>query len=113
MLRWEWYDDHNVCRLFIHCLLKANHAPKKWRGKVINRGQFITSQANLSKEIGLSVKQIRASLNKLKTTGEVAVKTTNKHSMISITNYSLFQDKGRQEVSQRAIKGQSKGNKQQ
>ena len=74
LLDWEWYDDINVCRLFVHCLLRANHKPKQWRGKTIDRGQFWTSLDTLSAETGLSKKQIRVAFDKLKSTGEVASK---------------------------------------
>jgi len=109
MLGWEWYDDANVVRLFIHCLLKSNHAQKKWRGITVESGQFITSQQHLANELSLSIKQIRSALKKLKTTGEVAVKTNNKYSMISIANWSEYQDRDRQADKQKAVQGQSKG----
>ena len=70
---WEWYDDANTMRLFIHCLLLANYKDKNWRGKLIKRGSFITSQPKLAHSLKLSIKQIRGSLTKLKTTSEVAV----------------------------------------
>lgn len=38
ILTWEWYSDINVRVLFIHLLLKANHAPKSWRGIEIQAG---------------------------------------------------------------------------
>ena len=75
---WEWYDDSNTFRLFIHCLLKANHTDKEWRGIEIKKGSFITGYDSLASELRLTKKQIRHSLNKLKKTGEVAHKTTNK-----------------------------------
>lgn len=56
LLEWEWYDDSNAFRLFIHCLLKSNHEERQWRGIVINRGEFVTSQESLSKELKLSEK---------------------------------------------------------
>ena len=106
---WEWYTDANTMRLFVHFLLKANHTDKKWRGVEIKRGSFITSYDHLSTELNLSVKQIRTALDKLKRTSEVASKTTSKYSIITVLNYDLYQDKGKQEGSQRASKGQAKG----
>ena len=91
-LEWEWYDDANTMRLFIHCLLLANYKNKKWRGKTIERGQFITSQPKLANSLKLSIMQIRNSLNKLKTTGEITVSTTADYSIITVKNYNLYQD---------------------
>lgn len=88
---WEWYDDANTFRLFIHCLLEANFKENKWRGVTINRGQFITSQPKLANSLKLSVQQIRTSLNKLKSTGEITVYTTADYSIITIKNYDTYQ----------------------
>ncbi len=96
ILNWEWYSDSKIVHTFLHCLFKANHKPKKWQGVLIQRGQFITSQKHLSAELNLSVRQIRTILNKLKSTGELTVKTNNKFSIISITNYSDYQDSDKQ-----------------
>lgn len=109
LTEWEWYTDANTMRLFIHCLLKANHTDKKWRGIIIERGSFITSYDHLATELKLSVKQIRTALDKLKRTSEVASKATSKYSIITVLNYDSYQDKGKQEGSQGASKGQTKG----
>lgn len=89
---WEWYDDANTMRLFIHCLLLANYKDKKWRGKLIKRGSFITSQSKLAHSLKLSIMQIRNSLKKLKTTGEITVYTTADYSVITVKNYNQYQD---------------------
>lgn len=91
-LDWEWYDDANTMRLFIHLLLSANYKDNKWRGKLIRRGELITSQPKLANSLKLSIMQIRNSLNKLKRTGEITVKPTSEYSIISIKKYNSFQD---------------------
>lgn len=91
-LDWEWYDDANTMRLFIHLLLCANHQNKKWRGVLIQRGQLITSLSKLADSLKLSKMQIRNSLTKLKTTHEITHQTTNEYSIISIKNYNSYQD---------------------
>lgn len=90
--KWEWYTDINTSRLFIHCLLCANWIEKSWQGTVINRGEFITSLAKLSVETGLTIKQVRLSLDKLKSTGEVACKSTNQYTLINVIKYDDYQD---------------------
>ena len=104
---WEWYSNINVCRLFIHCLLKANHKDNKWQGIVIERGSFITSIENLAFETGLSGQQIRTALNKLKSTGEITSKTTNRYSVISIKNWDMFQVDNKQDNKQITNKQQT------
>jgi len=112
ILEWEWYDDHNTFRLFIHCLLRANHKPKKWRGKQIDRGQFITSLSHLSQELSgrhskLSVRQVRTSLDKLILTGELTNNSTNKYRLITVNNYSLHQVNDKQADKQVTSKRQT------
>ena len=91
MLEWEWYDDINTKCVFIHCLLMANFEPKKWRGIDVQRGSFITSVSQLAEQTHLSEQSVRTSLNKLKLTKELTIKSTNKFTIITITNYDSYQ----------------------
>ena len=91
LIDWEWYTDGNVLRLFIHLLLKANHKDVKWRGINVCKGQLITGRKVLSAETGMSEQQIRTALNKLESTNEITIKTTNLNSLISINNWLDYQ----------------------
>ena len=95
MVDWEWYQDANTMRLFVHCILKANHKARKWQGIDINRGQFLTSSDTLAADLKLSRQQIRTSLNKLKSTNEITISTTARYSMITVSSYNEYQDKGK------------------
>lgn len=90
LIDWEWYDDINTCRLFIHLLLKVNYMDIKWRWIDIKKGERLTSYWNLSSEIGISVMQVRTCLKKLKSTGEVTIKTTNNYTLIKLNNYEKY-----------------------
>lgn len=105
LIDWEWYSDINTSRLFIHCLLRANYAPKKWRGISINKGQFWTSLPTLEAETGLSTSQLRTSINKLKSTGDIAVKSQAQGRMVTVSNYDSYQEDDRQDDS--LVTGQS------
>lgn len=96
LLDWEWYSDMNVRVVFIHCLLKANCKDVKYKGKDILRGSFATGLELLSRETGLTVAQIRVTLNKLKMTSEITIQTSAEGSIISITNYDLYQSNDKQ-----------------
>lgn len=90
-LEWEWYNDNNVKVLFLHCLLKANYEEKQWQGLKIERGQFVTSLGHLAEETGLTIRQVRTALSKLKDK-ELTSKTTNRFTLITVVNYSTYQD---------------------
>lgn len=91
-LEWEWYGDANVRTIFIHLLLKANYEDKKWRGIDVKRGQLIITIDKLENETGLTTSNIRTSLKHLKSTGEIAIKTTNKYTLVTILKYADYQD---------------------
>ena len=93
LLDWEWYSDINTKTLFIHCLLKANHKPKKWQGMDVPAGGFITGRKVLSVETGLSEQQVRTSLTRLKSTSDITITSTSKYSLVTLTNWASYQDK--------------------
>ena len=90
-LAWEWAGEPNMVSLFVHLLLLANHEAKKWQGIEIGRGQLVSSVQSLSARTGLSISQIRTGLKRLEMTGEIANKTSNKYSVITICKYDSYQ----------------------
>ena len=91
LLEWEWFSDHNTFRLFMYLMLKANHQDKKWKGIIIKRGQHLTSLDSLCAGTGMTKSKIRTSLNKLKSTRDIAHKTNSQHTVITVINYNLYQ----------------------
>ena len=92
LLEWEWYDEPNTFRVFMHILLKANHKDKTYRGTLVKKGSMLTSRDLLAKQTGLSVRQIRTALDNLKTTNEIAIKSSRKGSVIQVVKYASYQD---------------------
>lgn len=91
MLTWEWYDDINVKILFLHLILTANYEDKKWRGKVIKRGQRVVSVKKLSEELGITVQQTRTAINKLISTNEITNSKFAECNVFTLINYDKFQ----------------------
>jgi len=91
MLDWEWYEDANVFRLFTHLLLTANYKSSRFRGHTVPPGSLVTGRISLSEQTGLTQQQVRTALNKLKSTSEITIKTTNKFSIISIACWDKYQ----------------------
>ena len=105
---WEWYDDILASRLFLHCLLSANHKEKKWKGVTIPRGSFVSGRKALSVETGLSEQQIRTNLKKLESTSEITIKSTNKNSLITIVKYEEYQGRDEGLTSKETTKSTNK-----
>lgn len=91
---WEWYENTNVFRLFYHCLLHTNLEDKRYCGKEIKAGQFVSSRARISAETGLTVDQVRTALKKLKDTGYISTKSTNKYTIYTVNGYQKYIDCG-------------------
>lgn len=91
-LDWEWYQDNNTSRVMIHLLLKSNYTVKQWQGNTINPGEFITSTGNLSKELRLTVNEIRTCLKKLEKTNYISTLGTNKFTKIKIIKSSIYDE---------------------
>jgi hypothetical protein len=91
ILNWEWYSDNNAFRLFMHLLLKANHKDRRFKGIELKAGSVVTSRDILAIETGLSVQQIRTSLDKLKLTNEITSETSSKGTIIQLVNYEKYQ----------------------
>lgn len=89
---WEWYKNLNTKVVFFHCLLKANWKDGKFEGKIIKRGSFVTSIKKLSLELCLTEDEVRTAIKHLISTGEITKQTTNKYSVITVSNYELYQD---------------------
>lgn len=108
-LEWEWYSDINTSRLFLHLLLTVNYEEKKWRGVVIPKWSRITWLTKLSEETGLTIQNIRTSLTKLKSTGEITDKTTSNYRHIQVQNWQEYQDQltgkltGKQQATNRRL----------
>ena len=91
ILDWEWYTTPNMVQVFLHCLFSANYEDRIWHGIKVERGSFITSIGEIGQKTGLSVRQTRTCISRLKTTSELTIKTTNKYSIVTVCKYVDYQ----------------------
>lgn len=85
---WEWYDDPNTCRLYIHLLLTVNWEAKEWRGITVEAGSRIATIRGLAEETGLTLQQTRTCLERLKSTHYVTHRAANSYSVFTIENWA-------------------------
>ena len=112
---WEWYKDENVFRVFMHLLLLANHEDNMWHGMIIKRGQTLTSYSRIAEALGsktMTVKKVRSAMQKLKTTKNVAYQRAGNGLLVTVENYEFYQSEEGRKADFRAVRGQTKGNKQ-
>lgn len=91
ILQWEWYDDMNATRVFLHLLLTVNFEDGRWHGIIIKRGQRIISVSKLAKECRLTRDQVRAALIHLQSTHEVHRLPRGNFSLFTVLKYNDYQ----------------------
>ena len=105
---WEWYERTNVFRLFTHCLLHTNTQNIRYCGREIKAGQFVSSITRISAETGLTESQVRTALKKLKDTGYISTKSTNKYTIYTVNEYQNYIDCGQVAGTTTAVKNGTK-----
>lgn len=93
-LDWGWFTDVPTAHLWEYIRLKAYWDANYFKGELIEKGSFPTTVQAMSVETGLTNEQVRLALKKLKTTGEITVRTTNKYTVISVVKWAEYQGEG-------------------
>ena len=112
IIRWRWFKNSNTLQVFLWLLLNANVTDHDFEKETIHRGQVATSVKTISNENSLTTQQVRTALLHLKSTGEITIKSTNRYQVITIVNYSLYQDKSTNSSTMVLTNNQQTDNKQ-
>jgi len=91
LLNWQYANSAEHLAVFITLLLRANFKTSTWRGIDLMPGQIITGRKQLSDWTGIPECRIRAVLRSLRDGNEIDQQTTNKYSIITITNWDKYQ----------------------
>lgn len=91
ILGWEWWDKPEMVVLYLYILSSANIEDTLWHGKVIKRGQFVTSLSSIERDCPkLTKKIIRTCLKRFKDAGKICIDSTNNHSVITVCEYEEY-----------------------
>ena len=93
MLEWEWMDDPYVVTLWLRILLNANLKERKWHGRTIRRGQWLTSVHHLAEQTGWSRNTIKRILRILEQSRQITTETDVHGMLITVVNFSKYQSK--------------------
>lgn len=92
LLDWEFFFDPLILRTWIYLLMKASIKDVVLRdGVKVKRGELVTSLSTLSRDLRMSVMQMRRVLATIKTAGHITIKSTNKYRIITICEYDIYQ----------------------
>ncbi len=93
----SFYKDSYAVHLALHLIMEANHEPKKFtfnqKEENLERGQLLTGRKVLSEATGISESTIYRKLELFENIGFLTRKVNNKFTILTICNYSKYQDK--------------------
>lgn len=87
------WRDHNLSRVFLWCIGKANWKPRVWNGLLIPRGSFATGKIAGAAEVGLSSSAFFRALKALEKRTMIETKANRKFTVVSVRNYDTYQNR--------------------
>ena len=90
---WEWYQDANAVRVFLHLLVCANRTDKKWRGVNVAKGQVLATRGHLSSALGIGEQSVRTALKKLERSETIKVSSNKIGTVVTVLNWKEYQGK--------------------
>ena len=91
MRDWAWYKDAVTKAVFIELLFRANYHEGNYWGIEVGVGQAVFGRKELAECLGLTEQNIKTALKHLKSTNDVTTKSTNRFTLVTITNWAMYQ----------------------
>ncbi len=89
---WRWFKNPKTLVVWIWLIMSANIESHDFEQDTIKRGEVATSRKTIASETGLTEREVRTALEHLKATGEIAVRLRPKYQVITILEYTRYQD---------------------
>lgn len=90
-----WIKNHKLCSFWIWCLIKASYKQRKIvvgsQEIDLEPGQFIMGRKAAAEATGLTEQEVRSATATLVGSRNLTIKSTNKFSIVSITNWETYQ----------------------
>lgn len=88
--RWR-RSKPNTFSLFLYLLTNANIKPSYLHWHFIDKWDCVVGRKSTSKHLGMTEQQLRTSLEHLKSTNEITIKTTSQFSIITVCKWEEYQ----------------------
>lgn len=96
ILRWMWYNNGNVFRVFVHLLLIAGAEARVVDNHLLARGDALTSLESMQQRLNMSKQEVRTALSTLKKTGEITQYKVGRNVVYHVENYNYYQGRSTQ-----------------
>ncbi|MBQ5778849.1 MAG: hypothetical protein IIW13_02545 [Paludibacteraceae bacterium] len=88
---WAHFQEPSVLLVWLWLLVSVNFKDGYFHGKLVKKGEIITSFRKISEETGLSINTIRSCLDKLKMSGEISQKKSENSQISQYTHIVVNQ----------------------
>lgn len=92
LLDWKYFMFSSAVSLWVYIIMKANWKDGYFLGTEIPRGSFATSISKIAADTGLSESTVRRWLKRFEDDGQIERKSSNRCTIIKVSNYATFQD---------------------
>jgi hypothetical protein len=100
ILKRPWYSKPKTLYLYLYLLSNKSYLEKTLINDIpLLKDQLLTSSNSLEKALKFTKAEIATALKNLKATNDIAIKGTNKYSIITL----LFEENKEQEISDKAL----------
>lgn len=86
------WDDEWLVKLWLWCLLRANHQRRNFKGVDIERGQFVTGRMSAADELGVSPSKWYRGMERLVSLGCITTTANSSWTTVTVCNYGVYQD---------------------
>ena len=86
------WDDEWLVKLWLWCLLRANHQKRNFKGVDIERGQFVTGRMSAADELGVSPSKWYRGMERLVSLGCITTTANSNWTTVTVCNYGVYQD---------------------
>jgi len=84
-------QDAELFRMFVWCILKANHTEKNFLDIKLSKGSFATGRISGSEELFMKPSSFYSKLKRLEKQDFIELQSTNTYTVVTIKNYSNYQ----------------------
>lgn len=95
LLRHRYFDNVNVLKVWLWCLMKASHTPHKQlvglQTAELNPGEFVTGRDAAARDLKMPGSTAWTILKLFEKDGKINIKSNNKFSTISIIDFHTYQ----------------------
>ena len=85
------FENAELLKVFVWCILRANAKPKAVRGIELEVGQFITGRVSAAEELHLKPSTVYNRMKALEAKGYIKISSNARSSVITVINYEEYQ----------------------